>query len=333
MVDAEGSSSASGLDQYSEADEDDDLQEDTEDDGSRSSSHHSGGSGQGSRSSTPSKTKKVSPVKKVSPGKAKKTKTLDEVLASVKYRSYRKMCTTLASEDMVGAVNARVQVGLKTWMETRMVGMREETRVIAQRIVDEPINWIAYDKASPGGKNELELMDFEGRAKSLDCVALWRQLEDVAAQYSWTVNARCSHMSMGSSLKGQAKEVIRQAKAAGDEVLNSATPLVGDIVAGLLKYYQLKFRYLVLVGKPTNGAVINKWMEEVLFDTDTADGKLGKYQEIRKYHLMKSSSTPADLYNELARQSAKTEVGKSWWREITQRLRHTEDMQIQMGNA
>jgi hypothetical protein len=49
--------------------------------------------------------------------------------------------------------------------------------------------------------------------------------------------------------------------------------------------------------------------------------------------LMKSSSTPADLYNELARQSAKTEVGKSWWREITQRLRHTEDMQIQMGNA
>jgi hypothetical protein len=175
-------------------------------------------------------------------------------------------------------------------------------------------------------------MDFEGRAKSLDCVALWRQLEDVATQYSWTVNARCSHMSMGSSLKGQAKEVIRQAKAAGDEILNSATPLVGDIVAGLMKYYQLKFRYLVLVGKPTHGAVINKWMEEVLFDTDNADGKLSKYQEIRKYHLMKSSSTPADLYNELARQSAKTEVGKSWWREITQRLRQTEEMQIQIRN-
>jgi hypothetical protein len=191
----------------------------------------------------------------------------------------------LGSEDLVGAVNKKVQGELQNWMDARMVGMREETRVIAQKIVDEPINWMAYEKASPGGKNELELMDFEGRAKSLDCMALWRQLEDVATQYSWTVNARCSHMSMASSLKGQAKEVIRQAKAAGDEILNSATPLVGAIVAGLMKYYQLKFRYLVLVGKPTHGAVINKWMEEVLFDTDTADGKLSKYQEIRKYHL------------------------------------------------
>ena len=61
-----------------------------------------------------------------------------------------------------------------------------------------------------------------------------------------------------------------QAKQMRVEVLTSRTPPTGDIVANLLKYYQLKFKYLVLLGKPTPGAVINKWMSEVLFTEDTS---------------------------------------------------------------
>jgi hypothetical protein len=342
IVDLEGSSTASGQDQ-SEAEEDEDLGEDSEDEVSLSSSHHSKSSDQGSQAGSVGKSKGISSLKKslvhTSPSKkspvakGKKVKTLEEVLSNVKYRSYKTMCSILSSLDMVGAVNLKVKLLFQSWMDSRMMGMREDTRDIAQRIVDEPINWMAYDKPSPGGKSELDLMDFEGRAKGLDCTTLWRQLEDMAAQYSWTVNARCSHLCMGTSLKGQAKEVIKQAKTSGDDVLNSATPHVGDIVACLLRYYQLKFRYLVLVGKPTPGAVLNKWMEEVLFETETAEGKLQSYQAIKRYHLMKNPSTARDLHNELARQAAKTDVGKSWWREVSQRLRVTEELQIELGKS
>jgi hypothetical protein len=85
-----------------------------------------------------------------------------------------------------------------------------------------------------------------------------------------------------------------------------------------------------LIGKPTPGAVLNTWIEEVVFDIDTADGRLNRYQEIKKYHLMKSPITAADLFNELARQSARTDIGRTWWRDITHRLRMSEEMQIEM---
>ena len=85
---------------------------------------------------------------------------------------------------------------------------------------------------------------------------MWRQLGDVAQQYGWTVNHLSTHLINGHSLKGQAKEVLQEAKQTGDEVLNSRPPLVGDIVAYLLRHYQIKFRYLILLGKPTQGGIV-----------------------------------------------------------------------------
>ena len=53
-------------------------------------------------------------------------------------------------------------------------------------------------------------------------------------------------------------------------------------------------------------------MAEVLLDKDTAAGKLARYQELRKYLLQKTGATAQDFYEELARQTAKTETGRQW---------------------
>ena len=49
----------------------------------------------------------------------------------------------------------------------------------------------------------------------------------------------------GHALKGQAKAVLLQAKSTGDTVLNSKAPVATDIVPSLLRYYQLKFKYIL----------------------------------------------------------------------------------------
>ena len=97
-----------------------------------------------------------------------------------------------------------------------------------------------------------------------------------------------THLINGHSLKGQEREVLQQAEQTGDEILVSKAPLVGDIVECPLRYYQVKFKYLLLLGKPIDGAVINTWLPTVVFEEDAAESKLGRYQEIRKYLLMKS---------------------------------------------
>ena len=140
-----------------------------------------------------------------------------------------------------------------------------------------------------------------------------------------------SNLISGSSLGPRAKEVIVQAKQIRDEVLTSRTPPTGDIVVSLLKYYQLKFMYLVLLGKPTPGAVINKGMSEVLLMEDTAAGKLERYREIRRNLLLKTSTSPMALHDELTRQASKTTIGQAWWSEVDTFLRRSEEMQVVMG--
>ena len=116
-----------------------------------------------------------------------------------------------------------------------------------------------------GGKAECEVVDFEGKAQSLYCVALWQQMEDVAQQYGWTVKHMSTYLVNGHALKGQAKAVLLPAKRTGDTVLNSKAPAATDIVPSLFRYYQLKFKYIILLGKPVKGAVVNAWMAEVMF--------------------------------------------------------------------
>ena len=57
-----------------------------------------------------------------------------------------------------------------------------------------------------------------------------------------------TYLVNGHALKGQAKAVLLQAKSTGDTVLNSKAPVATDIVPSLLRYYQLKFKYLILLG-------------------------------------------------------------------------------------
>ena len=56
-------------------------------------------------------------------------------------------------------VDQRVARMFREWMADRLIGLTEETRAIVKRI------------------------EFEGKAQSLNCVALWQQMEDVAQQY------------------------------------------------------------------------------------------------------------------------------------------------------
>ena len=85
-------------------------------------------------------------------------------------------------------------------------------------------------------------------------------------------------------------------------MLNFKKALVAtDVVTSQLRYDQLKFKYLIFLGKLITGAVVNEWMAEVLFDKDTAAGKLAKNQELRKYLLQKTRATARKLYEELAR--------------------------------
>ena len=59
-------------------------------------------------------------------------------------------------------------------------------------------------------------------------------------------------------------------------------------------------------------------MAEVLFDKDTAAGKLARYQEVRKYLLQKTAVTATDLNASLP--DTKTKVDRQWWRDMTHKL-------------
>ena len=183
--------------------------------------------------------------------------TVVELLAGVKHRSHLKMCARLDEAGVVSEVDAMVAAWFHEWAATRMMGLTEETNQTVQRIMNESVVWVIYIKATSGGLSESEAVDFEGKAKSLNCEALMQQLEDVAQQYGWTVNHMSTHLIKRNSLKEQAREVLQQAKQTGDEILVSKAPLVGDIVEYLLRCYQLKFKYLLLLGKPIDGAIIN----------------------------------------------------------------------------
>ena len=139
-----------------------------------------------------------------------------------------------------------------------------------------------------------------------------------------------NHLAIGRSLKGQALEVIIEERRLQDEVLNSRAPPVADILAALLRYYQLKFRYLVLLGKPTDGAVVSTWMAQVKFDDDTAMGKYRAYQRMRQLATQKKDMSPETFLEELARQANLTTAGQTWWTRVEARLTQSEDMQVAM---
>lgn len=117
----------------------------------------------------------------------------------------------------------------------------------------------------------------------------------------------------------------------GDTILEGKTPAVGDIFARLLRLNQVKFRYVVLLGKPTEGEVLNTWMAQVTFTDDTAMGRFKSYQTIKKLITMKEGCTPMALRDELARQANLTEVGQVWWKKVTQLLGQDRSMKAAMG--
>ena len=60
-------------------------------------------------------------------------------------------------------------------MADRLIEMTEETRAIAMRIEAEPIVWVTKSRLVAGGEAECDVVNFEGEAQSLNCVALWQQ--------------------------------------------------------------------------------------------------------------------------------------------------------------
>ena len=74
-------------------------------------------------------------------------------------------------------------------------------------------------------------------------------------------------------------------------------------------------------------------MGEVLFDKDPAACNLVRYKELRKYLLTKAGTNARDLHEELARQAAKTEISKQWWRDVTHKLSLSEDLHIERAKS
>ena len=87
-------------------------------------------------------------------GKPASETRLTELLSSLKRKSYVTMCEHLEAEGMVGMVDQRVAGLLREWLASRMTGLNEETRVIAQRIIDEPVVWVVHGWTVSGGKTE-----------------------------------------------------------------------------------------------------------------------------------------------------------------------------------
>ena len=97
---------------------------------------------------------------------------------------------------MAGAVHLihqRVAGLLKEWMASQLMGLNEETRAIAQGIVDEPVVFIVHGRTISGGRAECEAIDFEGRVKSINCEVMWRQLEDVRGPAVWLDRQSSEH--------------------------------------------------------------------------------------------------------------------------------------------
>ena len=123
------------------------------------------------------------------------------------------------------------------------------------------------------------------------------------------------------------KTALPQAKRREDTFYNlsSKAPvtMATDIVLSLLRYYQLKFKYLILLGKPIKGSVINVYMAEAMFVKDALMGKLLDTRNLGSTRLLKSGANVRDLYyEELTCQKAKTEIGK-------QKLSLSEELRIE----
>lgn len=127
------------------------------------------------------------------------------------------------------------------------------------------------------------------------------------------------------SRKGQALDVIIVEHRLWDEVLNSKAPPV----AALLRYYQLKFRYLVVLWKPTDGVVFSTWMVQVRVEEAIAMGKYKAYQRMRQLVTQKKDRIPETFLEELASHAILTAVGQAWWTKVTW-FTQSEDMLVTM---
>jgi hypothetical protein len=59
-------------------------------------------------------------------------------------------------------------------------------------------------------------------------------------------------------------------KAADNKVLSDwEYPLEGDILAALLKYYQVRYVMAVLMGKPVREQVVSLWINRTNWEEDT----------------------------------------------------------------
>ena len=79
-------------------------------------------------------------------------------------------------------------------------------------------------------------------------------MKDVAQQFGWA----CAHLVNGHALKGKATTVLLQVKSTGDTVLITKAPVATNIVPSLLRYYHLKFKNLIPLGKPINGSCLTR---------------------------------------------------------------------------
>jgi hypothetical protein len=195
-------------------------------------------------------------------------------------------------------------------------------------------NWINKGKMVASGRADIRPFGYREGTATVKVVEMFKAVEAIAYNYGWSINFLTQTILSGATLDKEPRAKLEVAKAADNKVLSDwEYPLEGDILAALLKYYQVRYVVAVLLGKPVRELVVSLWINRTNWEEDTPQAKHARYMEVRDLHFQKQSHTPQVLINELTISTQSSRVGSGWMSALTNRLEFLEDSRGANGLA
>jgi hypothetical protein len=140
--------------------------------------------------------------------------------------------------------------------------------------------WANHAKMSSSGRADVQRYAYRAQSECVKVVDMFKSVEAVAYNYGWSINFLTQMVIQGGTLEGKAKSKFETTRAAHHEVLADWTyPAEGGIVGCMLKYYQVQYHMVVLLGKPVKEQVVTLWISRTQWTVDTPEGKHEKYLE------------------------------------------------------
>jgi hypothetical protein len=195
-------------------------------------------------------------------------------------------------------------------------------------------NWINKGKIVASGRADIRPFGYREGTETVKVVDMFKAVEAVAYNYGWSINFLTQTIVSGATLDMEPRAKLEVAKAADNKVLSDwEYPFEGDILASLLKYYQVRYVMAVLLGKPVREQVVSLWINRTNWEEDTPQAKHARYMELRDLHFQKQSHNPQVLLNELTLSTQSSRVGSGWMSALTNRLEFLEDSREANGLA